>query len=211
MNYEEFEYQNESLFTTIPTSHEFLIASVTAMVGFVLNAVILNVYWDNKSDIAVYIKAFAGFDIFSLAYYLIHRSLLFMYASNYNVGYALAVGFNLIANHTLLGPLYLALDRFLIVTFPHKFHLYERKMKFFKVAIFAVTLISSLGLFFPEITMFFIIVGSFNMLLQILACLGLYMVIVVRVYISARKMGKSRIIGNRCAHVLPKLRPCGRG
>ena len=97
----------------------------------------------------------------------------------------------------MLGPLFLALDRFLIVALPHKFQLYETKMRIFKFVIFSLTFFCGLtGLFPEEIIRFFIVLAIANLVAQFLACIGLYTFIVARVVMSERKMNKHRHIGS---------------
>ena len=191
-----FEYVYKSyLFGEIPTIHDLVIMSVLTVIGMAFSTLILRIYWSVKNNIVAYIKALAVFDMFTIVYLAILRPVQ-IFCGPEVVG-AYNIGFTVIANHMILGSLFLALDRFLIVAFPHKFKLYKTKMRIFKIVIFAETLFSSLGWFLPgSLLIYFIALASVNLVLQFLACIGLYTFIVVRVILSERQMTKHRHVGN---------------
>ena len=127
------EHLGDSGFTKIPDSHQLVILPIITIIGFILNSVILRIYW----------------------------------------------------------------NRFLIVALPHKFQLYETKMRIFKFLIFSLTFFCGLtGLFPEDIIQFFIVLAMVNLVAQFLACIGLYTFIVARVVMSERKMNKHRHIGS---------------
>ena len=116
-----------SIYTDIPEVNEYFILSSVTILGLVLNAVILRSYWNIRGDIALYIRAFAIFDIFMILYQGCMRSAQLFLTSYAALIWYITVGFSLIASLVMIGPLFLALDRFLIVAFPHKFQLYLKK------------------------------------------------------------------------------------
>ena len=103
---------------------------------------------------------------------------------------------NLLANVNVLGPLFMALDRILIIAFPHSFKKHEKKMRFAKIiwaTIQGSYIIGSFVLkFFFDVSLVEII--AFRLfwvmifVLQILLCVALYAVIVCKVRAAARKV-----------------------
>ena len=103
-----------------------------------------------------------------------------------------------------LGTLFLALDRFLVVTFPHNFQLHEKKLRIFKViltlvAMFFYSLFTVGRLLEIQIL---ISLASLNFLVFLLANIVLYVVIVVKIVQNERKMKAHRNTGNRYVFVL---------
>ena len=50
-------------YTEIPLIQDITLLSIIVIMGLILNALILRCYWKIRNDIALYIKAFAIFDI----------------------------------------------------------------------------------------------------------------------------------------------------
>ena len=97
----------------------------------------------------------------------------------------------------MLPTLFLALDRSLIVALPHKFQLHERKMFLVKLFIGIYTSLVSFGVGATLAQVSWLIgLSSLNVMLQFLACLVLYTIIVVRILVSDRQMSSNRHNGN---------------
>ena len=121
-----FQQTYDSMFyTEIPLIQDITIFSIIVIIGLVLNALILRCYWKIRNDIALYIKAFAVFDILMLLYSTFMKIAQYFMASNLSLNVLILKGFNFMAIHIMIGPLFLALDCFLIVVFPHKFKLHQ--------------------------------------------------------------------------------------
>ena len=100
--------------------------------------------------------------------------------------------------HSMLGPLFLAMDRFLIVAFPHNFQLHEKKMRMIKIMFFALTTAPmSLGFIHDQLIKVGIFILYANLVVQLIACIVLYTIIVVKIVLAERKMSKHRHVGNR--------------
>ena len=186
-------------FTPIPTLHDMIFLATIVALGTILNSVILRCYWNVKSVASGYIRALATLDLCCLAYTVASRiSSLFLpdYVEYFKIFS------DLIGRSYMLGPLFLVLDRCLIVAFPHNFHQHERKMRMTKVAmvvtVFGVYIASAVSRkMYPE-WILSTVLNSLSIMFvapQFLFCIVLYAVIVVKVLMSDRKMKTSRHIG----------------
>ena len=138
----------------------------------------------------------AAVDVNSLA-----RVLQALGSDYETVGNVFYDSFTFLLLYSMLGPLFLALDRFLIVSFPHNFQLHEKKMRRFKIALFSLIFVLSWRVFIPMPKILLIItLGILSTLLavQFLGCIVLYTIIVVKLRLNDRKMKNSRHVGNRC-------------
>ena len=144
----ELTTQPFMLFSEIEGIHELVMILLVFVIGIVINSIIFRCYFCVKSDIARYIRAFALFDMFSIAISLSARLVVLYAASQTYIKRVLLTTSLQCVNYSMLGPLFLALDRFLIVSFPHNFQLHERKMRRFKIAVLLVTVaLSSVFIF----------------------------------------------------------------
>ena len=89
--------------------------------------------------------------------------------------------------NSMLGPLFMALDRILIVALPHSFKKHEKKMRIIKICIAIEQNVQSVSHFAAEIFFFsalaklLVAFGTFYMVAQFCACIILYGVIVVKI------------------------------
>ena len=185
----------KTLFSQIPEAHQLAMAVIVLVVGLVLNSIIFRCYFRVKSSIARYIRVFAVFDIFVILDAVSIWIVPLYFESEKTLLRVLNLIMTVTINYSMLGPLFLALDRFLIVSFPHNFQLHEKKMRGFKIALFLLTVVlSSFNLFVViqglDRRLVTIIVTNFT--LQFLACVVLYVIIVVKIVTSERKMKDSR-------------------
>ena len=180
---------------SIPLWNDVALGSLVLLVGLILNSIILRLYFKVKTDLALYMKVLAGFDVLTLCYSTLCRGLALSFPKRVYMLYKFYGGLDVIVAHAMLGPLFLALDRFLVVVFPHKFQLYEKKMRIFKVVLFVFASSSVLPVIFDA--WFYVqLIVSLNLVIHFVGCLVLYSVIVTRVLISARQMNAHRHIGN---------------
>ena len=112
---------------------------------------------------------------------------------------------NVVAALYNFGPLFLAMDRCLVVAFPHNFREKEGKLRVAKgvmvvvVAMLSLTFSMVFGFGDPEWTMTGVLgmLAGLAAILQIIAIVGLYTVIVTKVVMSDRNMKSSRHLGNK--------------
>ena len=199
----KFPLDSELVFTTaepkglhLPFVEHMIINPLVCVLGILLNSIILKVYFKEKSDLALYIKCFASLDIFNLLLSTsVRYSVLLLEPAPWKRYFRHSL--DIYTGFTMLGALFLALDRFLVVVFPHKFQLYEKKMRIFKVVLFVFASSSVVGLFFDDFYAVGGLIVSLNLLLHLVGCLVLYSIIVARVFLNDRKMNKHRHVGNK--------------
>ena len=186
------------LFTEIPLVEDIILLVVVVAVGLILNGIILRCYWSVKTVIGIYCKWLAVFDILTLIYLVVRWSTLHFMASNVSLNFTIRSGSNLIACIIIIGPLFLALDRGLMVAFPHKFKLYKTRMRIFKAVWLVLSMLGGVANSFllGACTICFVL-ATVNYFLQILVCVGLYAFIAVRIMISERKLKNHRQIGKK--------------
>ena len=191
---EEFD----AYWTPIPILHDIILMSVMPVIGLSLNAIIFRCYFSVKSDVARYSRVLSVFDSFAIVTSLGVRCTELAFPRERFAIEQLTSTLNIAIVFTMIAPLFLALDRFLIVWFPHNFQLHERKMRVFKTVVFVLTLLISLILFWRHKYRFiFVALATLLLLMQFLSCIILYTVISVRIFISERKMNEHRHVGNR--------------
>ena len=183
------------MFYPIDVTHDVVITSVIFCVGLVLNALNLRCYWSVKTSMAVYIRGMAFIDICVIIYVLL-RTFLQYFPSEpalYIISGALG---NFAAVVNVLAPLFMALDRILIVAFPHSFKKHENKMRIAKLS-WATFQCSFLAVIFIAKFLYGInldqnitvkVIWSTLFVLQMLLCVALYAVIVCKVRKSGRKI-----------------------
>ena len=182
--------------------------------GCGLNLLIFVAYFRIKTDLAMYIRVFAVFDFFMSflrftpeAVFLFHPTNI--HYENFTLfAYIFTGMYRILYPFTMLGPLFLALDRFLIVIYPLDYKIYLIKMRIFKACIFSLTLCMSIIRLVMVLTMSANHKSSYiferviwaMMGLEFLFCVSLYTVIVVKIVASERKMKTQRHIANtnRC-------------
>ena len=172
--------------------------------GMLLNTIILRGYWKEKSATSTYFKAFAVIDMTIVGFMLIRRVLRFVWPNNINVFFLDILVTNLIGSLYNFGPMFLAMDRCLIVAFPHKFREYEGRMRVAKggMLLFLTSTGFTLSMLYrfgdPDSTVAVLLkmLGGVATVLQIFAIVVLYAVIVVKVLTSDRKMKTSRHVGS---------------
>ena len=199
-----------NLFTSLPFVEDAVAISLIAFLGFILNSTILLCYKRSRSSTAVYIKAFAAYDICVLG--LAPHFLFEIFTPS--ISRVIQALKGMLGGFAIMGPLFLALDRFLVVVFPHKFRNYEKYMKIGKIIVFALTLVTVAsaettaavtgyesrltGIFFA---IFRPILGA-----QFMTCVVLYAIIIVKIVTSERKMAKHRHVTNQLVFVILLLK-----
>ena len=177
-----------NLFHKLPILHDMITASLIFCVGLVLNTLILRCYWSVKTSTTV-------FDILTLVYIMFQRIIYNFYQSAALITVWKNIGLFIFTN-IVIGPLFMALDRLLIVAFPHNFKTHEKKMRIVKYVIIIVqNALSGVWCWF-SITMgtkslgaeIAVAVSTTLFALQCLSCITLYGVIVCKVRTSSRKI-----------------------
>ena len=185
--------------------HDVIIASVIFCVGLVLNALILRCFWSVKTSTAVYIRVLAWVDIAAPLNALVLRVLLIFFQNHLAVHLTdliIAGQFILVS---VLGPLFMALDRILIVAFPHNFKKHEKKMRIVKAFIIMFHAIITILILFPlllnvkaSISVNVILsVSAIAFALECLTTVILYAVIVWKIRKSSRQIQPAQQTGNQ--------------
>ena len=191
--------------TPINMVEESAMAITIFSLGMLLNIIILRVYWKDKSATSTYFRAFAVIDVSGVAILLIRQFLLVVWTDNTDirfVGFALT---NLFAGLYNFCPMFLGMDRCLIVSFPHNFREHEGKLRVAKGSMVLVVTTLSLALSMlyrlddpgSTATVVLEMLAFIVAVLQIITIVVLYAIIVVKVLMSDRKMKTSRHIGNK--------------
>ena len=173
--------------------------------GMLLNSIILRFYWKAKGATSTYYRGFAICDMGFLVMLLVRRGYRIVWPTNISVILFLGVTHNVTGGLYNFGPLFLAMDRCLIVAFPHNFREYEGKLRVTKgsmvlfIVILSVTNETLLNFADPDSLVLSVLsfLSGFATMLQILAIIGLYTFVVVKVVKSDRKMKSSRHIGSK--------------
>ena len=190
--------RDQWLFQELPYLHEVITSSIIFCVGLVLNALILRCYWSVKTSTAVYIRVLAAYDVMVLTFNLAIKILtgIFLISKLSVIEQVRELIGRLLMSNAMLGPLFMALDRILIVAFPHSFKKHEKKMRITKISIAilqnvaAVTwnvLVISFGQTSPFVK-FGVALSTAIFVMQFVACVFLYAFIVWKVRASTRKV-----------------------
>ena len=172
--------------------------------GMLLNSIILRCHWKAKGATSTYYRGFAICDMGFLVLMLIRRSCKIVWPTNANIILLLGLTHNVTAGLYNFGPMFLAMDRCLIVAFPHNFREHEGKLRVTKVClVLFMAILSAANVLFlsfadPDSAVVRIIsfLAGLATVLQILTIIGLYGTVVVKVLMSDRKMKSSRHFGN---------------
>ena len=162
-------------------------------------------YWSVKNPTARYIRVLAVFDTFIAVQLLVKTIVLRQFPENQVLDSVVQSVSFWCASLYLVGPLFLACDRCLMVSFPHNFIQHQAKVKRVKVAVLTVLVLSCMFTNFTRATLertslltkVSIALTSVLLLLQFLGCLGLYVTIVVKIWLADKKMAKHRHVGNK--------------
>ena len=188
-------------FLEIPPTHTIVIVSSIMLVGFVLNATILRCYWRSTTTTSVYIRVLAVYDICALAALGFSRTLLIFEALQHEIAEKVSVAVSsALGNFYLVGPLLLAIDRMLVVAFPLNFKQYEGGVRILKTAIvlfhgvlMLMACIFIIGLEYDNVwSKIIFALLSISLLLQLVACIVLYTIIIVKIKMQERKMAQHR-------------------
>ena len=188
-------------FFDVPPTHTIAIVSSIMLVGFVLNATILRCYWRSTTTTSVYIRVLAVYDVCALVALGFSKTLLIFEALQHEVANKVSVAVSTaLGNFYLVGPLFLAIDRMLVVAFPLNFQQYETGIRILKTSIvffhgvlFLVACIFITGLEYDKV--WTRVIFSFLLispLLQFVACIVLYTIIIVKIKMAERKMAQHR-------------------
>ena len=197
--HENNEFQSMDNLTYLPVNFftEVVFRLSLIFVGSILNVIILKCYFRDTSSLASYIRAFAVLDILILFAGSFDFFFLNLFPTQVAVANVLISIFRALAAFSMLGPLFLALDRCLIVIAPHKVSLYAAKMQMFKIILFVLTSLVGLGFLISNVnTGVVYIFATVVFMLQFIGCLVLYSVIIAQILVSERKIGAHRHFGN---------------
>ena len=172
-------------------------------VGMLLNSTILRCYWKEKTSMSAYYRAFSVIDMFLLTVMIIRQICVSFWSTKRMFSIFGTINSCMISVYTFC-PLVLAMDRCLIVSFPHNFVEYGRKLRVLKglmLLVFAILALTSSMVSITEETAAAVLFHQALLIatsvLQIVAIVVLYGIIIVKVLRSDRQMKTSRHIGNQ--------------
>ena len=192
------------LFLEIPPLHLLVIAICQILISIILNFFVLRYYWRVRDSTRPYILSLVALDSFTMLFALLPMSLVFYMRSEAQASFIIlnfTNSFTRFVSITYLYPsLFLALDRFLAVQYPHKFRVLAPKLKRVKLAFVLCTFVYGiitgvLQMFFSVNSLMYVIGGSLNILVilsQLLGSIVLYSLTAYRVLKSGRKMAENR-------------------
>ena len=179
--------------SVLPFIEEVILNVVVFCVILSLNLIIVRCYWKETSLISVYIRWFACIDVILVKFFMIMRMSILMYDGMLvvTIFYKLM---NTVGSSYMLGPLFLALDRALMVVFPLNADLHWSKMRLFKVVLVLMCLVPNLLSLFVSggFVVVLIYFAMANSVLQLVSCVGLYLFIFIKVVRADRSMKESR-------------------
>ena len=194
----------EKFFKPAPTWQHVCVIWLLLVTGWVTNSVIIKIYWRLKSSNRVYVLAMAFMDLTNLTFVLLPRFILMFLGQSVVrevielIRYTIGI---LIFNLYILLPLFLALDRFVAVTYPHKMKDYIRRLRVLKVGCIAhcclqvVALLTTEVLFGTEsVWLIVILYNTLALFVEALSALVLYVIIAVKIMMSTKRMKNHRSI-----------------
>ena len=200
---EKFAPGVEKFFKPAPTWQHILAIWLIVVTGWVMNSLIIKIYWRMRTTNRIYVLAMALLDLIALTFVLLPRFVIFFLGQSLVsdviefARYALA---NLIFTLYMLLPLFLALDRFVAVSYPHKMKDQLQRIRPFKMGLVIYCFVQfgaglSTELMFGIESIWFVAVQMHNIMalfLEVIGSLILYVMVAVKVMISRKKMVKHR-------------------
>ena len=191
-------------FAPVPFVDVVAISCLIAFFSLFLNSLVIVFYRKTKTSTRPYILMLAALDLFAVLFTLLpHLPLAYMEKSVAKTvlmtirQYAGACSFSLY----LVPIFYLALDRFMAVSFPHKFKVLAPKMRPFKVGLIVLLILLNVAHFVIEmvipgnISLIPAFTGWFIILIMLIASPVLYLAIFCQLMIQARKMAAQNASG----------------
>ena len=198
----------DKFFKPAPTWQHVLVIWLLLVTGWVTNFLIIKIYWRLKSTNRIYVLAMAFMDLTNLTFALLPRFIILF------LGQSLirevvevtryAVAFFIFTLYMLL-PLFLALDRFVAVSYPHKLKDKLQQIRRLKIGL-VVYCFATVGaaltteLLFGIESFWFSVVQIHNIVilfLQVASALTLYVIIAVKVMRSRKQMKKHRSLNDQ--------------
>ena len=185
-------------FTEIPPVHSTVIWLVLLALTLSLNPIVWWYYYRVKGGNRPYVLTFVVLDVGSAVFAMIPEIIKENVASTETLPVAVRYAPNtwgvLSAAVYLYPSLFLALDRFLAVYFPHKFQLISGKTRVFKIVMVSLSVVNSVVMILAELLFgfssvaFMLLLAVFWFLLvsQFISSVVIYAAIVVRIFKSSR-------------------------
>ena len=195
------EVEQHPHYLDVPPTHTIVIVSSIMLVGFILNATILRCYWRSTTSTSVYIRVLAVYDICVLVALGVGKSLLVFDSLHHEVSEKIAQAIcTSLGNFYLVGPLFLAMDRVLVVAFPLEYRQHERTVRLVKFCIIGsiLVVITLAHIFITGLqhhnifTTLISAVMTGHLFLQFLACIVLYSIIIVKIKMQEQSMAQHR-------------------
>ena len=186
------------LYYPVDPLYEVITGSIIFCVGLVLNALILRCYWSVKTSTAVYIRFLAVYDITVLHCSVAAKtaSVIFLADISSDIELVRRLTASVLLSYAMLGLLFMALDRILVIVFPHTFKKHEKKIRIAKILIVSVQTFTSLLWWAVAVsfgiksafTHIFFALSVIIFFMQFFACVSLYVAIVWKVRAASRKV-----------------------
>ena len=204
----QFSVGIEKFFKPVPTWQHVFAIWLLLVTGWVTNSVIIKIYWRLKSSNRVYVLAMAFMDLTALTFVLLPRFVL-LFVGESVVGevieiirYTLSI---FIFTLYMFLPLFLALDRFVAVSYPHKMIHYLQRLRPFKVGCIVhcclqVTAAMAIEVLLGTDSVWFNISSFYGLLavtIEVVSALTLYVIVAVKVTMSRKKMKKHRTLNSQ--------------
>ena len=192
-----------ALFKPIPTWQHVCAIWLLLVTGWVTNSIIIKIYWRLKSNNRIYVLTMAFMDMNALTFVLLPRfAVLFLGNGLLRSVIELARHSTAILIFTLymLLPLFLALDRFVAVSYPHKMKDNLERLRPLKIGCVIHSIVQVVVAVAIEVSqgtesVWFRLVTSCVLLgvsVEVVSALTLYVIIVVKVTASRNEMKKHR-------------------
>ena len=193
----------DQMYTPIPQWHRVAIIFCIYVIGCIVNSLVLRIYWRSESSNRLYVLAMALHDLFCLHFVLV-PPIFRMFAPTDHIRDVILIvrvtsGF-VYFNTYLIAPLYLAIDRFVAVMFPHKVHIILPKLRPIKIVVVPALVLAVLASVFADyqanpdsywaIVIQFIL--TFVLSLEIAGIVGLYIAIAIQLAYKSAKIDQSK-------------------
>ena len=198
----------DAFFSKIPIVAEMVATTFIFVFANFVNILVVKFYVKSKCRSRPYILGLAVLDLVGISFAVFPRILLRVLRpclARVVLRITLHLIFVEVYNMYMYGPLLLAIDRFLVVQFPHNFREMKRRSKYFIYFLPSLHFLVMVAVVASEIFLgqkslaFFVLsnIGTVLKLVQILGCAIMYRKIVVKISASQRKMGKFKHKGGQ--------------
>ena len=186
----------------IPTSHHIIITVIIFLFSLILKSLVLKFYSNSAASNRTYVLSLVALD-WSTLVFVMTPAMLTHFIEDEQVASVLmfcswSVGATIFVNYQY-PTLFLALDRCMVVLFPHKFRTFSKKIRVVKIGLVVFTIVHScvsrileLWLDNPSWYSVMAVSGRILILMQMISTVGLYIFISILFYRSNKKASGMR-------------------